>query len=153
MKKTKQVSTKKTEQLSIPSLMEMLAEDEKMISKICDTLMSDLDILCKLTRENGGMRPEIPHTSEVTVLRGSFEGKFVGYGLGQNFLNFGFLENAIADELRERLTRDSSLSVENKRQSVDTMLGGVTIEGKTYETSSGKYRLWHSYTWFIEKLV
>lgn len=126
--------------------------EQSVVAQICDTIMHDLENICKAT--GTFINDErFPNTTECWLAEGEFKGKYVGFGLGRGWLELGFLENAVADMLRERLKKGLTASVKETPGHVDTMTGTVSHSGDFYMTSKGAYRLSHTYCWFVHKRV
>lgn len=139
-------------------VIELSEGSDCVVERICDFLFRDLDVLCEYARIYGD-----DETRDLRKISWSYRsdrhntpdiaGMYVGFGIGQNFLNFGFLEDVIVSALRKRLTQMDHEYRESKSSTVNTLTGPVHCSGGLYITKEGVYDLNNTYTWFITKRV
>ena len=128
---------------------------ESVVEKICDSLLGDLDVICENVREHGlscvdGLKKTTKSYRENPE---RFAGHYVGYGLGKNWLELGFLEGVVVEALQKRFTSLQEDFVQIEPHSVDTMCGSVSVHDCFYMTERGAYQLSHTYAWFVQKRV
>lgn len=130
---------------------------DSLVEKICEVILQDLDRFCAFNKKYGEERVRemrIPNTTYTHHLDGPFAGSYVGFGFGENWLNLGFLENPIAEALRQKFVAMSTAHADNDEPcTVNTMLDSVSCDDWIWKTPRGTFILSHTYTWFVQRKI
>jgi hypothetical protein len=142
--------------LCLGMVKEGIAADATVMDRICTAMLDDLDRFCGFVKEYGFGRVE-EHFQTVTVSTwpsefGHLAGTYVGVGLGNNWLNLGFLEGVVAKALKIRLEEMADKHKFGEPMSVAIASDAARQRG-VYLTRRGAYYMSSTYCWFIKKRV
>ncbi len=157
------VVRKKGPKRKLPKIYDKLTRIAKELSKkpnsaveqICDTLLADLDLLCAAVRVNDKAITSLPRVStHPRPNKEPFGGTYVGFGLGEGWLNLGFLEGAVAGALEARFGKMSADYHADKPRAFKTMgAEGIAVGGVYVTKKNGTYEIELAHTFFVRKRV
>ena len=132
---------------------------QSAINAACDAIITDVKEACKASKRLGSKLEEAYRMGWTNVLtrswvtKGEFEGTYVGFGLGKQWLGLEYFEGRIVETLRERFKDASTQSKILDGEPFESMTGPVDNHTEYYRTPDGIFTLVHTYTWFVKRRV
>lgn len=142
---------------TLPFVIEGHAHDA-VVERLAYALIEDLKSLCDVYKEVGesnfrkyaqlGIRATVSHE-----VHEPYKGTYVSVGLGEGWLNFGFLATPVVEFLRKHFVGKSVLPPTSSTAEYDTLTRIVNASTTKFITPEGAFLFERTYTWFVCRRV
>lgn len=129
-----------------------------IVERLALALIEDLKKLCEVYKEIGEneIRNNPPfgiRTAVSWVMDGPYEGTYVSVGLGEGWLNFGFLAEPVVEYLRKYFSKRATFPSATSTSQYNTLTSTINASYTKFITDDGTFLIDYTYTWFIGRRV
>ena len=133
-----------------------------LVARVASAVLEDLNRLCMFAKQHGVQKVvEAATLVDMRVVRAHryrqddpvFGGEYLGFGLGEGWLNLGFLQDPVIEEVKRCFEANKKAAENLEPSTYDTRCGSVTSTSSLYLTNSGCFELARTYCWFVYRRI